>query len=74
MGLGGAVDLLRVVQRCGYFRFGEVCPVVAFYQQCQSAALVDVPGPAERFVQQAEFFVKPAFSFQRRDRLGAGPL
>src|SRR5271163_502462 len=45
--------------------------VIALDQQSDAAAGIDVPRPAERLVERAEFLEQIAILLQRRDRLRA---
>src|SRR5258708_28182804 len=67
----GPVTLLRMPERGRDFPLAELSAVIAFDQQSDPAAVVDVARPAERFIEQAEFLVEPALLFHRRNGFGA---
>src|SRR3954453_1645744 len=67
----GPVAGLRMLERGRDFPLAELSAIVALYQQSDPAAVVDVAGPAERFIEQAEFLIEPALLFHRRNSFGA---
>src|SRR4051794_40202758 len=66
------LDPLRMAERRSNFALGQLRAVVAFNQQRDAAAAVDVPRPAEGLVEQAEFLVKPTLLLERWNHVRAG--
>jgi hypothetical protein len=53
----------------GNLLFAEARPVIAFDQQRDAAAVIDVAGPSHRTVKCVEFLVEQSILVQRSDRL-----
>jgi hypothetical protein len=55
---------VRVLQRSHDLLLGEPCAVVALDQQCDAAAIIDMPRPAQVFVERAELLEQMAILLQ----------
>src|ERR1700722_4954600 len=68
-----------ILQRGRDLLLGQPRAVIAFDQERDAAAFVDVPRPAHRFIEHAEFLVEVAILLRRRDafratRAGINPI
>src|SRR3984957_18664264 len=60
------------ILQCGHdLLLGQPRAVIAFDQERDAAAFVDVARPAHRLIEHAKFLVEVAILLRRRDALGA---
>src|ERR1700689_1252899 len=72
--LGGVVlvfGVFGILQRGRDLLLGQPRAVIAFDQERDAAAFVDVPRPAHCFIEHAEFLVEGAILLRRRNAFGA---